>query len=158
MGVWPLQHEADSVAAGPVAVLLARLNPALLRRLLRYGGIGAAISLSYSFAVIACMQAARPISLTMASIVGLFSAGRLSRARQGLLFKPPLRYFRPLRFAFSTIASWVVAVGGMYWTAEIAGRGHLLGIAWNWLIIPTMNFLTYMVGVFRAARGTWRAA
>jgi hypothetical protein len=40
----------------------------------------------------------------------------------------------------------------MYWITEIADRSYLLGIAWNWLMIPAMNFFTYLFWVFRTAR------
>ena len=155
-----MRHDADSVTADPVAVLIACLNPALLRRVLRYGCVGVAISLFYSFAVIACMQVLRPITPTMASVVGFIivvpvaylAHGRVSFADR------PFDAFQPMRFAFSTTTSFIVAVGGMYWITEIAGRSYLLGIAWNWLIIPTMNFLTYMFWVFRESRRKGRTA
>lgn len=37
-------------------------------------------------------------------------------------------------------------------------RNYLLGIAWNRLIIPTMNFLTYMFWVFRESQRKGRTA
>jgi len=40
----------------------------------------------------------------------------------------------------------------MYWITEIAGRDFLLGIAWNWLTIPAVNFVVYIVWVFRATQ------
>ena len=64
----------------------------------------------------------------------------------------PYDKFQPLRFAVSTTASFIIAIGGMYWITEIAGRSYLLGIAWNWLMIPVMNFLIYMFWVFRASK------
>jgi hypothetical protein len=103
-----LRHDAGSVTARPVAVLLARPNPALLRCVLRHGRVGVAISL-------------------------------FSRSD-------------------STTSSFIVAVGGVYGITEIASRNYLLGIAWNWLIIPTMDFLTYMFWVFRESGRKGRTA
>jgi putative flippase GtrA len=128
--------------------------PALVLRVVRYGGVGLAISLIYSLAVIAAVHALHPIGPTMASVLAFgvvlpmswLAHGRISfgdRARDAL---------QPLRFALSTTASFIVAVGGMYWITEIAGRSYLLGIAWNWLIIPAVNFVAYMFWVFRNRR------
>jgi len=155
-----LRHDADSAAIGPVAALLARLDPALLRRVLRYGCAGVAVSVFYSLVVIAGVRFLHPISPTVASIVafvitlpvGYFMHSRVSFSDR------PYDSFQPLRFAVTTTASFIVAVGGMYWITEIADRSYLLGIAWNWAMIPAMNFLTYMFWVFRAARNKNRNA
>ena len=136
------------------------MNFSSRRRMLRYGCVGIAISLLYSLAVIACMQAPQPMTPTMASVlafivtlpVGYLAHGRVTFSDR------PYDTLQPLRFAVSTGTSFIVAVGGMYWITEIAGRNYLLGIAWNWLIIPATNFLTYMFWVFRAARSKGNAA
>lgn len=147
-----MRPKADSAIAGPVAVLLARM--------LRYGGVGLAISVLYSLAVIACVQVLRPISPTVASVIAFVITLPAAYLAHGRVSFPDRPYdtLQPLRFVLSTAASFVVAVGGMYWITEIADRSYLLGIAWNWLIIPAMNFLTYMFWVFRAARNGGRAA
>jgi putative flippase GtrA len=127
---------------------------------LRYACVGGAIALLYSLTVIVCMQVLDPISPTMASIVAFIitlpgsyiAHGRVSFSDR------PYDGFQPLRFAFSTTTSFIVAIGGMYWITEIADRSYMLGITWNWLIIPAMNFLTYMVWVFRVARSKRRIA
>ena len=149
-----MRHEADSAAISRVAALLTRLDLAFFRRVLRYGCVGLAISLLYSLAVIACVQMLHPISPTMASIIAfiiILPASYLAHGRVSFSDRP-YDNFQPLRFAFSTAASFIVAVGGMYWITEIADRSYLLGIAWNWAIIPTMNFLTYMFWVFRLSK------
>ena len=155
-----MRHDAGSVTAGSVAMLLARINPALLRRVLRYGCVGVAVSLLYSLAVIACMQVLSPIRPITASIVGFIVVVPVAYLAHGWVSfsDRPFDTFQPLRFAVSTTTSFIVAVGGMYWITEIAGRSYLLGIAWNWLIIPAMNFLTYMFWVFRAARSKGQRA
>jgi putative flippase GtrA len=155
-----LRHEADSATVGTVAALLVRLEPAFLRRVLRYGCVGLAISALYSFAVIACVQLLHPISPTMASIVAFIIVLPVSYLAHGKVSfsDRPYDNFQPLRFALSTATSFIVAGGGMYWITEIVGRSYLLGIVWNWLIIPLMNFLTYMFWVFRTARNKERTA
>ena len=145
--------EADSLAAAAAARRLRSL-PALLERAIRYGGVGIAISALYSFAVIAAVQLLRPVSPTTASVLAFIAVtpvAYLAHARVSFSDRPYDR-LQPLRFAFSTATSFVVAVGGMYWITEIAGRSYLLGIAWNWLIIPAINFLAYLFWVFRTAR------
>lgn len=149
-----MRHEVGSAAAGLLATLVARLDPALLRRVVRYGCVGIAVSLFYSVAVIACVWLLRPIDATIASIVAFVITVPVAYlAHSKLSFSDrPYDRVQPLRFAVSTTASFIVAIGGMYWITEIAGRSYLLGIAWNWMIIPAMNFVTYMIWVFRAAR------
>jgi putative flippase GtrA len=155
-----LPPEVESATVRSVAVPLTRMAWRSFRRMLRYGCVGIAISLLYSLAVIACMQAPQPMTPTMASVlafivtlpVGYLAHGRVTFSDR------PYDTLQPLRFAISTGTSFIVAVGGMYWITEIAGRNYLLGIAWNWLIIPATNFLTYMFWVFRAARSKGNAA
>jgi putative flippase GtrA len=142
------------VAIGPVAALLARLDPALLRRVLRYGFAGVAVSLFYSLAVIGCVSLFPSVGPTVASMIAFFMTlpvGYLAHGRISFSDRP-YDALQPLRFVASTTVSFIIAVGGMYWITEIAGRSYLLGIAWNWLMIPAMNFLTYMFWVFRTAR------
>jgi putative flippase GtrA len=128
--------------------------PALVLRVLRYGGVGLAISLIYSLAVIAAVNVLHPIGPTMASVLAFGVVLPMSWLAHGRISfgDRPRDAFQSLRFALSTTASFVVAVGGMYWITEIAGRSYLLGIAWNWLIIPAANFLAYMFWVFRNRR------
>ena len=126
----------------------------LLRRILRYGGVGVAISLLYSAAVIAAVHVLRPIGPTLASVLAFGAVLPISWLAHGRVSfgDRPRDAFQPLRFAVSTTASFVIAVGGMYWITAIAGRSYLLGIAWNWAIIPAMNFIAYMFWVFRRAQ------
>lgn len=123
----------------------------LLPRVLRYGAVGLAISLIYSLTVIAAMHVLRPIGPTMASILAfgvVLPFSWLAHGRISFGDRPRDR-FQPIRFALSTAASFAIAVGGMYWITAVAGRSYLLGIAWNWLIIPAANFVAYMFWVFR---------
>jgi putative flippase GtrA len=149
-----LRLEADSAPAGPVAARLAHLVPAAIRGIFRYGCVGLAISLLYSLAVIGCMQVVPPISPTVASVVAFIiclPVAYLAHRRISFMNRP-YDVFQLLRFVLSTTTSFGVAVGGMYWITELAGRSYLLGIAWNWLIIPSMNFLFYLCWVFRTVR------
>jgi putative flippase GtrA len=150
-----LRHEGG--IAVPV-VQAANLIPTLALRVLRYGGVGLTISVIYSLAVVGFMQASRPISPTMASVAAFLVTLPMSyMAHSRVSFADrPFDTFQPLRFAATTTASFVVAVGGMFCITDLAGRTYLLGIAWNWMIIPAMNFAIYMCWVFRnpLERGT----
>ncbi len=131
----------------------------MLIRLVRYGCVGVAISLLYSCAVIVGVRA-WPISPTVASIVAFaitLPAGYLAHGKVSFADRP-FDTFQPLRFAISTMTSFGVAVGGMYWITEIAGYNYLFGIAWNWVIIPAMNLCSYMFWVFRHGRARTEAA
>lgn len=131
-------------------------TPAFLRRVLRYGCVGLAVSLFYSLGVIACVHCWPPLGPTLASVIafivtlpiGYFAHRNIS------FFDSESDAFQPLRFAITTAASFVLAVGGMYWITEIAGRDYLLGIVWTWLIIPAVNFVIYMLWVFRTTQTT----
>ena len=127
-------------------------TPAFLRRVARYGGVGLGVSLFYSLAVIACVDYWPRIGPTLASVIAFIIALPIAYfAHRNISFFDSQRdAFQPLRFAVTTAASFVLAVGGMYWITEIAGRNFLLGIAWNWLVIPVVNFIVYIVWVFRA--------
>src|SRR4051812_41662514 len=121
---------------------------------MRYGCVGVAVSLLYSLAVVGCMWALNPISPTVASVIAFLVTLPVSYLSHRRVSFPDRPYdsFQPLRFVFSTAVAFIVAVGGMYWITEIAGRSYLLGIVWTWLIVPAMNFLAYMFWVFRATR------
>ena len=130
-------RKSGSAIASLAAMPCRYATPALLRRLARYGSVGLAFSLFYSLAVIAFI-----VALPIAS----FAHRNIS------FFDSQWDTFQPLRFAVTTAASFVLAVGGMYWITEIARRDYLLGIAWNWLGIPAVNFVVYIVWVFRATQ------
>jgi putative flippase GtrA len=160
MGTPRLRPEADIATAGASAAPLTRVAWRSFRRMLRYGCVGVAISLLYSLAVIACMQAPQLMTPTTASVLAFIVTLPVAYlAHRRITFSDrPYDTRQPLRFAFSTSTSFIVAVGGMYLITEVAGRNYLFGIAWNWLIIPVTNFLTYMFWVFRGARTKGKAA
>jgi len=129
-------------------------TPALLRRIARYGCVGLGVSLFYSLAVIACVHFWPPIGPTLASVIAFIVTQPIAYLahRNVTFFDGQRDSFQPLRFAVTTAASFVLAVGGMYWITEIAGREYLLGIAWTWLVIPAVNFVVYMLWVFRTTQ------
>jgi len=152
--------DVHGTMAGSIARRLARLDAPTFRRILVYGCVGVAVSLFYSFAVIACVVLLHPIKPTLASIAAFVITVPGAYVAHAKVSFSDRAYDRlqPLRFAFSTTASFIVSIGGMYWITEIAGRGYLYGVAWNWLMIPAMNFLTYMFWVFRTERSARGAA
>ena len=153
-----MRHEVSLAGRGPVAALVARLDRTFVRRVGRYGCVGVAVSVFYSLAVIACVRGLHPITPTEASVIAFVLTLPVSYLAHGRVTfaDRPADKFQPLRFGLSTAMSFVVAVGGMYWITEIAGRSYLLGIAWNFLIIPGTNFLVYLLWVFRPIRNTGR--
>ena len=129
-------------------------TPAFLRRIGRYGCVGVAVSLLYSLAVIACVRFWPSIGPTLASVIAFIVISPIAyfAHRNVTFFDSQRDAFQPLRFAVTTAASFVLAVGGMFWITQIAGQNYLLGIAWNWLTIPAVNFLVYLLWVFRATQ------
>jgi putative flippase GtrA len=146
-----------SMAIAPRRV---RFSPALIGRVVRYGCVGVAVSLLYSLTIVVCMRELHSISPTMAAVIGYIIVLPLAYlAHRGVSFSDRgYDRFQPLRFALSTTTSFIIAVGGMYWITEIAGLSYLIGIAWNWLIIPATNFLAYMLWVFRDGQAHRRTA
>lgn len=132
----------------------------LARRIVRYGCVGFGIALFYSLVVIICVRVVPSLSPTMASIAAFVMTLPLSYLAHGRVSfaDRPFDSFQPMRFAVSNAMSFTVAVGGMYGITELAGQSYLVGIAWNWIIIPAMNFLTYMFWVFRIRRNIRRIA
>ena len=133
---------------------LYRLAPAALRRLLRYGSVGVGVSLFYSLLVVACVIPPLAIDPTLASVIAFvvtLPAGWF--AHRVFSFADRRRdRLQPIRFAAATGASFIAAVGGMYWITRVAGHSYLLGIAWNWMVIPATNYLLYLLWVFRGER------
>jgi len=149
-----LPRDVVARVRGAWAAPLARWHWPLLRRIARYGFSGVIVSIFYSLAVIGCVRFFHAISPTAASVIAFFLTLPVGYLTHGTISfsDRPYDNFQPLRFVVSTSASFVLAVGGMYWITEVAGRSYLLGIAWNWLTIPAMNFLIYMIWVFRAPK------
>lgn len=147
-------HDANIATAESIAPRLTRLIPRNVRRVFVYGCVGVAVSVFYSLAVVACVTFVNPLSPTLASVfafavtlpVAYLAHGKVSFSDS------PYDHFQPLRFVISTATSFILSTGGMYVITEVAGWSYLLGIAWNWLTIPAMNFISYMFWVFRTAR------
>ena len=141
----------------PILRLVARI-PASLRRVVVYGCVGAAVSLIYSLFVIVCIEMLRPMSPTVGSAVAFVISMPVAYLMHAKISFSDRSHdkFQPMRFVLSTTASFMVSIGGMYWITEIAGRGYLFGVAWNWLMIPGLNFFTNSVWVFGTARTTAR--
>lgn len=121
-----------------------------VRRIGRYGCVGLAVSAFYSIAVILGVQvlavvptAASLLAFALTLPVGYLMHSRVTFAdrRSGAL--------QPMRFALSNVSSFVVTIGGMYWITAVNHDSYLLSIAWNYILIPAINFLLYVVWVFR---------
>ena len=147
-------RKSDSATVEPGCDAESYATAGFLRRVTRYGIVGLAVSLVYSLAVIACVHLWPRLGPTLASAIAFIISLPIAYfAHKNISFFDSQRdAFQPLRFAVTTAASFVLAVGGMYWITEIAGRGFLLGIAWTWLIIPAVNFVVYMLWVFRTTQ------
>jgi putative flippase GtrA len=119
-----------------------------------YGCVGITVSAFYSLAVVVCVNLLRPISPTLASVVAFAISVPVAYLAHAKVSFADSAYDRlqPLRFAISTAISFVLSIGGMYWITEVVGLSYLFGIVWNWMMIPAMNFISYVFWVFRTAR------
>jgi putative flippase GtrA len=151
-----LLRKSNSAIASLAAMPRKYATLAFFRRVARFGCVGVVVSLFYSLAVIACVQFWPTIGPTLASVIAFIIALPIAyfAHRNVTFFDSQCDAFQPLRFAVTTAASFVLAVGGMYWITEISGHDYLLGIAWNWLTIPAVNFVIYVLWVFRARQTT----
>jgi len=122
-----------------------------LWRLMRYGFVAVGVSLFYSGAVIALVNLNLVASPTFASVVAFLLTMPVGWLAHGSFSfgDRPFDRFQPLRFAVANGGSFSAAVGGMYVITEIGGYSYLYGIAWNWMIIPIINFTVYLLWVFR---------
>ena len=120
-------------------------------RVLRYGMVGLAVSLVHSLMIVACVYLLAPLSPTIASAVSFVILLPLTYVvHRDITFADRAGdRFQFLRFATTTASSFTIAIGGMYVITELLHRSYLLGIAWNWLAIPGVNFLVFMIWVFR---------
>jgi putative flippase GtrA len=120
-------------------------------RVLKYGAVGVAGSMLYSLLVMLLVDQVGMASATLASALAFAAILPLSyAAHRWVTFSDAT--FDPLaalRFAGTTTASFLVATGGMYFATQVLARSYLLGIALTWMLIPTVNFLVYLIWVFR---------
>lgn len=57
------------------------------------------------------------------------------------------------RFILTNLASLAVSTAGMALVTDVLHASYLWGIALNWVLIPSTNFLLYRFWVFRSQRG-----
>jgi putative flippase GtrA len=120
-------------------------------RVLKYGAVGIAVSMLYSLLVVLLVNQCGMASPTLASALAFAAVLPVAyAAHRGVTFSDAAHDpFASWRFAGTTTASFLVATGGMYLATDVLARSYLLGIALTWVLIPAMNFLVYLVWVFR---------
>lgn len=131
---------------------IAGRHAPFVRRVMRYGVTGLAISIAYSLAVILCVWNFPRLGPTWASVLAFVAILPFSYlAHRGISFSDRRGgQHERRRFIITTTSSFLVAVGGMYVITEILGLSFYLGILWNWMIIPASNFCIYNLWVFSA--------
>ncbi|HKX07761.1 MAG TPA: GtrA family protein [Stellaceae bacterium] len=119
--------------------------------MLRYGIMGTAISVLYSLCIVLLIDAFALRNATLASVLAFVIVQPLAyfAHRQVTFFDSARDAMEPVRFSVTTVASFLVTTAGMYLVTEIFLWSYLFGIALNWLLIPAMNFLIYLIWVFR---------
>jgi putative flippase GtrA len=131
-------------------VPVLRRNIHMLKSAVRYGFTGLAISVAYSLLVVFLVKTVPSWGPTLASVGAFFLILPFSyMAHRGFSFADRARaHWQMSRFVVTNTSSFIVAVGGMYVITNVFGLSYLLGIAWNWLVIPASNFLIYNIWVF----------
>jgi putative flippase GtrA len=112
--------------AQAAAALLARLTESLamsnkafekfLARVVRYGVVGFLISIVYSLAVVLIVEQFHMRDATTASALAFILVQPLAYLahRRVTFFDATRDAFQPLRFAVTTVSTFLVAIGGMY--------------------------------------------
>jgi putative flippase GtrA len=120
-------------------------------RVLKYGAVGIVISVIYSLSVMLLVDRVGMTSATLASALAFAAILPLAYAghRRVTFCDAAHDPLASWRFAGTTTASFLIATGGMYLATGVLARSYLLGIALTWMLIPTMNFLVYLIWVFR---------
>ena len=122
-----------------------------LRPLMRYGVAGTAVSLLFTGLVVWMLESwpmTNPVLASIVAFIVLLPFAYLAH-----------RYFSfaghvhadgtLLRFVITTSLSFAAAVGGMYLVTAQFHAPYYWGIALNWLLIPFVNYLVYLLWVFR---------
>ena len=125
----------------------------LWARVLRYGIMGTSVALVYSVTIVLLVDAFGIRNATLASVLAFVILQPLAYLahRQVTFFDSSRDAMEPVRFSITTATSFLVTTFGMYVVTEILHWSYLFGIALNWLVIPAMNFLIYLIWVFRPA-------
>lgn len=128
----------------------------LLGRVLRYGIVGLVVSIIYSLVIVLLVVQFQMQNPTAASVLAFAVVSPIAYCahRYITFFDAARDPCQPLRFALTTVSSFLVAIGGMYVITDGLGRSYLLGIALNWALIPAVNFLIYTIWVFRLGKGS----
>ena len=123
----------------------------LISSIIRYGMIGIAISIVYSAGVVFLVALMGSESATLASVLVFVAVAPIAYAahRYVTFFDASRDAWQPLRYAVTTISSFLVTTAGMYVVTKVLGSSYLIGIALNWALIPAMNFAIYFIWVFR---------
>lgn len=123
-------------------------------RILRYGVVGIVISVIYSLSVVALVDGLDFANPTAASVVVFILVLPLAYTahRRVTFFDAAPHMTAPLRFGVTTATSFIITTGGMYLVTVVFEQSYLYGIALNWVVIPTVNFLIYYLWVFRTGK------
>ena len=124
----------------------------LVGSVVRYAVVGLAISLVYSVGVVLLVALLSSRNATLASMLAFIGVAPIAYIAHRYLtfFNASHDAWQPLRFAITTTSSFLVVTIGMYVVTEVFGSSYLVGIALNWVLIPTINFVIYFIWVFRA--------
>jgi putative flippase GtrA len=154
-----VEHALNRNGKSPHKMRLA-FDPANLALVARYGFVGLAASAMYSGLVIAIVDGAGIRWPVLASIVAFAVTAPVAYlGHWAITFGRRQRLDTAWgRFIATTMASFAVAVGGMYVIAHLAHLPYYLGLVWTWIVVPAMNFLALRLWVFassaRALRGS----
>ena len=132
-----------------------------IERIARYGFSGVLVSLAFTLGVIGFVHIFPEIGPVGASIlafcvvqpIGYIIHRTLTFPDTDLVATPTRASVS--RFILTNLTSLAIATGGMALVTNVLRASYLWGIALNWVLIPSTNFLLYRFWVFkiRSQRG-----
>jgi putative flippase GtrA len=155
MGIEP---DSDVPAHG-VSHLIGRWRewlPGFIAQTARYGAVGVVVTLIYTGLVIFFVDGIGLGDPDLASLFGFAIALPLSYlGHWGITFQRRHRLLDGWqRFAAMSTISFVVAVPGMHLVTHILGWSYLIGLAANWVVAPSINYVVLQLWVFSHRRAS----
>jgi putative flippase GtrA len=129
----------------------------LAERILRYALSGLSVSVAYTLLVVLLVHKLPKISPTGNAAIAFLLVQPLGLLLHGIFTYPETGRARNhlprigLRFVITNAGGFIVATGGMAVITSVLNDSYLWGIALAWILVPALNFVIYLVWVFKPA-------
>ena len=127
-----------------------------LERIIRYGASGVLVSLICSLGVIVFVHTLPQIGPVGANILAFCLVQPIGYAIHKTFTFPDTKLTESgarsglRRFILTNLTSLLVSTAGMALVTNVLRASYIWGVALNWILIPSTNFLLYRFWVFKA--------